>query len=959
MNTRNRRNLALALVAALAMGGLAAVSPSAAFAVDCPSVAAGTGAVTPAPSAGVDWNGCDLTGADLQGANLDGAILDGATLTDANLNFADAPQASFIGTHFDGARMRGFNGYLTDFTNADFTGADLRDFNFNTATVATATLVDVRMAEANVSKADFTGSSFDNIASGGITGYTSNPLPVFPAGWSVIDGILVNPSTDCPTVDPGTGVVHDPDPAPSVNWSTCDLTGANLSGQDLAGAQFVNATMTDANLVSANIINANFTGANLLRLALAAATGTGAAFNYATGGQWGALGATLNESDFDHANVAYSQLQDATIHDANFNYGTLVGSTLDSAEFNNSTFAYTLLSTANIDRTNFTGATFALVRAIGLTGGGSGNEPTLPTDWKLVSGFLLGPTVDLHIADLTGVDLTNVNLTGSILTDAILTDTNVNGLDLTGCSLTGLISGGVTGTPAALPTDWQLAGSYLLGPEANLANASLAGVNLDGVNVSGADLTGADLSGSTLSRANLEGTLLTNANLASADLTNARLANSDIDGAGLRRATLTGVQSGQITGTPSSLPAGWHLTGGFLLGQGANLSYADLSDQNLSNYNLTDANLSHANLDSANLANSLLIAADLSFAQAGDANFVRANLDGANLFSTSFAYSDLASSILTAVDASGVDFTHANLTYTNARDGDFPDSIMVDSNVEYASFYGADLSRADLTGMQNLSTANVSSVTWKDTTCPDGSSSKAHNSGSCANPIDATAPSASVTSPTSTFQTGQSIGVTWTGSDDGSGIDFYDVQYQTMSSLGGTATSWTTWKSGTSATSGTLNTSSLSQSLGTRYCFRVIAHNGAGLTKTSSSKCTNIAFDERSLSKSSGWSRYSSSSYLASTYSDSKSSGAYLITGTKSGLLHISVVAYRCSSCGSIAIYVGSTKVGSYSLAKSGSGTRSVINVPRFSSAKSGKVKIVVAKSGKTVRLDGVGLTAY
>ena len=116
------------------------------------------------------------------------------------------------------------------------------------------------MARASVSKSDFTGATFGNITSGGVTGSTSSPAPVFPSGWSVVSGVLVEPSADCPTIAPGTGAVSDPLPGPGVNWSSCDLTGANLAGEDLGGAQFVNATMTDANLISTNIIGANFTG---------------------------------------------------------------------------------------------------------------------------------------------------------------------------------------------------------------------------------------------------------------------------------------------------------------------------------------------------------------------------------------------------------------------------------------------------------------------------------------------------------------------------------------------------------------------------------------------------------------------------------------------------------------------------------------------------------------------------
>jgi hypothetical protein len=70
----------------------------------------------------------------------------------------------------------------------------------------------------------------------------------------------------------------------------------------------------------------------------------------------------------------------------------------------------------------------------------------------------------------------------------------------------------------------------------------------------------------------------------------------------------------------------------------------------------------------------------------------------------------------------------------------------------------------------------------------------------------------------------------------------------------------------------------------------------------------------------------------------------------------VSVLALKCSSCGSIAVYVGSTKIGTYSLKKSGSSARGLVTTARFSS-KSGKVKVVSTISGKTVRIDGVGIS--
>ena len=86
------------------------------------------------------------------------------------------------------------------------------------------------------------------------------------------------------------------------------------------------------------------------------------------------------------------------------------------------------------------------------------------------SGANLEPEADLTDADLTNAPLTEANLTSAILT--------------------GVRSGGITGNPSALPTNWQLTGGYLIGPGAYLSTATLTGAIL-----TGADLTDANLAG--------------------------------------------------------------------------------------------------------------------------------------------------------------------------------------------------------------------------------------------------------------------------------------------------------------------------------------------------------------------------------------------------------------------------------------------------------------------------------
>ena len=78
--------------------------------------------------------------------------------------------------------------------------------------------------------------------------------------------------------------------------------------------------------------------------------------------------------------------------------------------------------------------------------------------------------------------------------------------------------------------------------------------NSDGKDMSDCDLRWSNLSGRTLEEANLKGATLTRANLTDATLLDVNLTDVILDG----------VQSGNISGLPLSLPDGWSLDDGTL-----------------------------------------------------------------------------------------------------------------------------------------------------------------------------------------------------------------------------------------------------------------------------------------------------------------------------------------------------------------------------------------------------------
>jgi uncharacterized protein YjbI with pentapeptide repeats len=475
----------------------------------------------------------------------------------------------------------------------------------------------------------------------------------------------------CPAVAAGTGTVT-PAPTPGVNWSGCNLTGANLAGANLSGA----------NLSRADLQGANLTGSNL-----------------------------------SHANLGNSTIVNAIFTGTDLN-GTAMGG-------------------------------FVLVTGV-RSGGITGIPASLPDGGMthLVGGYLAGRNVnlngaDLASADLAGIDfeaatfqaadLANANLTGASV-NGNLAGANLSGTDLAGAYLTYVRSGGITGTPEALPANWLLTMGYLIGPWAQVPDANLTGVNLDGADLEGITLTGSNLTDASLAGANLEASLLGSVTLAGANLSGADLA---------------GVASGSITGTPATLPQRWTLRNGYLFGPKAWLDGADLSGQDMSGLDLAGAFLMNSNLTGANLSGTNATGADLDSATIARTDFSHTALAGASLYAiwsrggvtgspaslpTGWAlrsgwligpYEFLINANLNGVNLSGTDMAAANINFVTFTGANLSGASFAGANL-WAGFNKADLDGADLFG------AYLGRVTWANATCPDGTSANSHPGDDCA-----------------------------------------------------------------------------------------------------------------------------------------------------------------------------------------------------------------------------------
>jgi uncharacterized protein YjbI with pentapeptide repeats len=346
------------------------------------------------------------------------------------------------------------------------------------------------------------------------------------------------------------------------------------------------------------------------------------------------------------------------------------------------------------------------------------------------------------------------------------------------------------------------------------------GCDLENANLSGANLTGANLSNSISSFVNFTGATLANVNLSGSNLDGANLRQTDLSAANLSNAETIGLESGGVTASAApTLPAGWSLQGGYLIGSGAYLEHADLANFDLADDNLYDtdldyANLSGANMSSENLIGANLVSADLAKVNLTDTSLLSANIQGANL----------AGATLSGVQSGSIDGEPTSLPVNwSLIDGYLmgPGADLVSADLDGAAIDNADLADATLylatfvgTSFANsnlrlayLDGANLTGVTWTDTICPDGSNSDS-DGGTCAGNIDDLPPAATPTIAGTRGADGwytSAVTVSWNWKDANATINSADCQPSTASTTQGgavmvTATCTNTLGGTTSAT---------------------------------------------------------------------------------------------------------------------------------------------------------------
>ena len=241
------------------------------------------------------------------------------------------------------------------------------------------------------------------------------------------------------------------------------------------------------------------------------------------------FGITPSFQSFDLSNV---DLSGANLSNLNLTEANLSGAILKEANLKG-----TVLKGANLERTNLEGTNLAEI----ISGNIIGAPSSLPDNYEIFNGFLLGPSIENKVVngfvvgpsvDLVGADLSGVDLSGFNLARANLSRTNLRGANLTGTILSLADFTGANLSVAILKSANI--------ENASLFNATLNGADLSEANLSYANMTNTQVSGANLSKTNLTHANLTNSNLTGANLTEANLSYADLEYAELYGADLSG-----------------------------------------------------------------------------------------------------------------------------------------------------------------------------------------------------------------------------------------------------------------------------------------------------------------------------------------------------------------------------------------------------------------------------------
>jgi uncharacterized protein YjbI with pentapeptide repeats len=566
-------------------------------------------------------DGVNFTGLDLRGVSFRGAKLNGAVFSATNLDSADFSNSEMQRVALDYATLK----------NSNFASAQWKDISSGCTTSlptsngvlfpsgwkldSTASLVVVKsltsgpgkeeavvrhglilgrsanLTGANIigldlRRVDISRATLTNVRSASIGNYyveakyRALPSMEFPEGWGMVDGVLVGPDA---------------------NLSYADLTNLDLRRYP----SLVNASLEGA--FSRGGLRAGVKLPRGWAVAGGRLVGPGADLSRVQFGESKLSGAVLDGADLSGSDLSRALLDGVRGRGVFTDRGTrlpvgwkIVNDTLFGPSANLDDVVADLRLNRNAS-TSFTGVDLRQASLKNIALSGVTGSPLLPPRWKVVDGYLIGPTAVVpysQIRSIASVSQENLpagyvkfadgiagpNMSFSRFVPRELTNVDISGSSFVGSDLRAIRMTNVRGenldiVDVKLPPAWRYVskpnGGVLVGPSANLARLDLSFTNLTNIDLSNADLTGARGRFVTVNESTrlprgwrvVSGTLFG----PTADLSGANLSGLDLSDLELSGATLTDARGTNIRREPRSLPDRWTIINDNLVGPTTNL----------------------------------------------------------------------------------------------------------------------------------------------------------------------------------------------------------------------------------------------------------------------------------------------------------------------------------------------------------------------------------------------------
>jgi uncharacterized protein YjbI with pentapeptide repeats len=538
----------------------------------------------------------------------------------------------------------------------------------------------VNLTDAVLTDCNLTNCSLDLVISSNVTKTNA----VFPPLYDVVDGYIIGPNVVLTNASfsSSSGLVRK-------TLTNSNLTNVKFSGCDLTGCDFSNCNLTNVqseNLLPRDVIDeVSFSDGFSIRSGYI--VGPGVKLD------------TITLSDCDLTDIDFSNVKSKNISVSNVEFkknnagdeiykiinGYIVGPNIDISGLNffSSSF-YGLISGGIIsdehtvfpndkyknvngyiigEGVNLYGAVLSNLNMeeFDFTNVRSGSITYISTNlfntsYYILSGYLLGPNVDLSNSNFNGINFSNKDLTNSNFTGCSFKNVDISNTNFSECSFKNIVSENVyyiTNSTHVLPDDFSVEDGILIGPYANLSDkiisCSLAGKNLINANLTNAIFNGVNVDDLNLTDAILENFKSTNIieGVSGATFTNlngplykvingyivgknVNLSNCDLSYCDLSTVKIDHIKTGNTLHSSTILPSGYEfISNGYLVGPNLDISNYNLVNEDLRTVDFTgirSKNIKYELISKPVLPSGYVLTND------GCILGPNINLDGVNLF---------------------------------------------------------------------------------------------------------------------------------------------------------------------------------------------------------------------------------------------------------------------------------------------------------------------------------------